>query len=329
MNIRHIIGLIFLCILIAALLPACIQIPRTAEHDSLVPQLTLGGYRFHVETFGSPHSPVVIVLHGGPGADSRYLLKLAALADQYQVVFYDQLGSGLSQRVDASKMSVDTFIRDLDAIVDHYRGNGQVRLIGHSWGAMLASAYVGQHPSKVERIVLAEPGFLDSDALNDFQQGGWPGWRIVFGVSKAWINKWRVSTNNDPYAREDWFLLTILPMMQQKTELCEGKLPPLEAWRFGSPAFQATLGKMMNDPEWAKSLNFAKGIEQFDGRVLFLHGACNTLQGDEYQRKMMSKFSPRSRARLVTIENAGHFMFNDQPENSLISVRQFLSEKEE
>ena len=41
--------------------------PPTVEHDSALPVIEIDGYRFHGETFGKSSSPVVIVLHGGPG----------------------------------------------------------------------------------------------------------------------------------------------------------------------------------------------------------------------------------------------------------------------
>ena len=58
---------------------------------------------------------------------------------------------------------VASAISDLDSIVDHYGQGNRVNLIGHSWGAMLVSAYLGQYPEKVDHAVLAEPGFLTSD----------------------------------------------------------------------------------------------------------------------------------------------------------------------
>lgn len=317
------------CALLASVLSACIKLPPTVERDSSIPQISLQGHRFHVQTYGSEDAPVLIVLHGGPGADFRYLLNLSVLSDQYRVVFYDQLGTGLSQRVEAKDISVDTFVRDLDAVVEHFGRKRKVILLGHSWGAMLASAYLGKYPHKVSRAVLAEPGFLDADTLKDFQRDELPSFRVIAGFTKAWLGKWRVSTDGDPYARDDWFLLQVLPLMQHQNPQCQGEQTAgaeMKAWRFGSPAFQATMGKMMDDPEWAKTLNLAQGLENFEGKVLFLRGACNTEQGEAYQRKMMSKFSQKSSARLVTIEKAGHFMFNDQLEDSIAAVRQFLVE---
>jgi proline iminopeptidase len=46
---------------------------------------------------------VLVILYGGPGGDYRSLLGLKKPADQYQVVFYNQRGAGLSQRVPADQ----------------------------------------------------------------------------------------------------------------------------------------------------------------------------------------------------------------------------------
>lgn len=308
----------------AALLAGCVTVPRTAGEDPAVPQVQLNGHRFHVQSFGAEDAPVVIVLHGGPGADYRYLLGLSALADRYRVVFYDQRGSGLSDRTPAQDLSVQSFVDDLDAFVGAYGKGRPVHLIGHSWGAMLASAYAGAHPHKVASMVLGEPGFLDQDTLAGVQQGGWPGLRVVVGVAGAWAGKWFVRTGDDPYAREDWFMLKVLPLTQAASQ-CDSKPVQMAAWRFGSPAFHATVGRMMDDPAWARSLDFARGLDNYTRPVLFIRGACNRAQGEAHQRRMMARFSPQSAPKLVTVEGAGHFMFNDQPEASLAAVRDFLA----
>src|SRR5687767_1729721 len=82
--------------------PASPSVQPTLQRDPSLPRVELNGYAFHSEHFGAPGKPVLIVLHGGPGADYRYLLGVKALADDYQVVFYDQRGTGLSPRVPAA-----------------------------------------------------------------------------------------------------------------------------------------------------------------------------------------------------------------------------------
>ncbi len=297
---------------------------ETVERDRSLPTVELNAYPFHAETFGDADKPVVIVLHGGPGADYRYLYSLKGLADDHLVVFYDQRGTGLSPRVPAAEITLQGFIDDLDAFVDAYGKGRPVHLVGHSWGAMLASAYVGAHPHKVGKIVLAEPAFLDAAGLSALDSGRWPGMRVIWGFARAWVSKWFVQTDGDPYARDDFFLLQVMPLMQGADELCDGKLPPLEAWRFGSPNFKATLGRAMDDPAWAASLDFRKGVGAFRGETLFLAGECNKIGGAEQQKKHLGHFA---NAKLEVVPNAGHFMFNDRPEYCNSVVRAFLADK--
>jgi proline iminopeptidase len=313
-----------LLVISAGLFTTGFTVPNTVERDPSLPAVTLNGYAFHAETFGDPSHPVVIVLHGGPGADYRYLYPLKALADSYLVVFYDQRGTGLSPRVPAEQITLQVFLDDLDAFVEAYGKGRPVHLIGHSWGAMLASAYAGAHPRKVGKLVLAEPAFLDATTMDVMESSGWPGLAVVWGFVKAWISQWFVRTDGDDYARDDFFLLQVMPLTQGADELCDGKLPPLDAWRFGSPNFDATIGKARNDPEWAARLDFRKGVDAFRGATLFLTGACNKVVGAAHQTKHLRHFA---NAKLEVVPAAGHFMFNDQPDYSVSVLRSFLAEQ--
>ena len=89
-------------------------VPKTVTEDPSLPAISVNGTRLHAETFGNPDDPMVVVLHGGPGADYRSMLNVRALADDgYFVVFYDQRGSGLSQRQDKSGYSIQLMLDDL------------------------------------------------------------------------------------------------------------------------------------------------------------------------------------------------------------------------
>lgn len=313
-----------LLFVLACLLAGCtssVELPLTAAHDAQVPSITLRGYRFHAQTFGDPGKQPLIVVHGGPGADFRYLLGLQALADDYYVVFYDQRGTGLSPRLPAQDISVDAYVDDLDAFVTHVGRGRPVHLLGHSWGAMLASAYTGRHPEKVQRLILAEPGFLDTTTLQNLNPGGWPGWTVIAGMARAWFAQWQVATGGDIYARRDYLIGRILPLFQADGT-CDGRVPAVPSWRAGSPAFDATIGRMQEDATFAAQLSFRNGVEAFTGETLFLVGQCSRTIGEAQQMRHIVHFQ---HARLVSIANAGHFMFNDQPAASMQAVRRFLT----
>jgi proline iminopeptidase len=115
------------------------------------------GGKVWYEIVGSGPATPLLLLHGGPGAPSRYLDPLRALADERPVVFYDQLGGGKSDRPgDASLWTVERFVQELQAVRDGL-GLDEVHLFGHSWGTMLAVEYMLTEPEGVESLILASP----------------------------------------------------------------------------------------------------------------------------------------------------------------------------
>ncbi|WP_232285979.1 proline iminopeptidase-family hydrolase [Solidesulfovibrio carbinoliphilus] len=106
---------------------------------------------------GAPGLPL-LVLHGGPGVPHDYLEPLEALADERPVVFYDQLGCGLSDRPDDPALfTVSRFVAELDAVRRALKLS-RLHLLGQSWGTMLAVDYLlekGQ--AGVAGLVLSGP----------------------------------------------------------------------------------------------------------------------------------------------------------------------------
>src|SRR5262245_5054103 len=138
-------------------------VPRTVAEDLSLPAIEMNGSRFHVQTFGNPAKPVIVFLHGGPGADYRSLLRLGdshnnySLADDYFLVFWDQRGAGLSRRHSRESLTLDLYLDDLNALVNRYSAGRKVFLIGHSWGGMFATQYINKYPQRVAGAVLIEP----------------------------------------------------------------------------------------------------------------------------------------------------------------------------
>lgn len=94
-------------------------------------------YRIAGESENPGHLPLV-VLHGGPGCPSDYLATLTSLAEGRRVIFYDQLGCGLSDHPFRQELwSIDLFVEEL-SIVRRALGLNRVHLLGHGWGGMLA-----------------------------------------------------------------------------------------------------------------------------------------------------------------------------------------------
>jgi TolB-like protein/DNA-binding winged helix-turn-helix (wHTH) protein/pimeloyl-ACP methyl ester carboxylesterase len=84
---------------------------------------------------------------------------LEEFAKDHDFIRYDERGYGLSDWND-SEFSVDTFVRDLEAVVDALRLD-RFALIGSGRGGPTAIAYAARHPDRVSRLVL----------VNAFAQG--------------------------------------------------------------------------------------------------------------------------------------------------------------
>jgi proline-specific peptidase len=103
----------------------------------------------------------LLCLHGGPGFTHYYLEAMEDLADRRQVVFYDQLGCGRSDRPDdVSLWTVDRFVEEL-VTVRATLGLDRLHLFGSSWGGMLAEQYVlDRRPDLVSLTLCGSPASM-------------------------------------------------------------------------------------------------------------------------------------------------------------------------
>ena len=74
------------------------------------------------------------------------------LSKHHRLIRYDERGNGMSQR-DVPHVSFDTWVRDLETVVDA-AGLDRFSLLGISRGGAIAIAYTVKHPERVSKLVL-------------------------------------------------------------------------------------------------------------------------------------------------------------------------------
>ncbi|HVK23098.1 MAG TPA: alpha/beta hydrolase [Actinokineospora sp.] len=99
----------------------------------------------------------LIVLHGAIGLGSTYMRPLDAWAGDFQLVHYDQRGSGATPIGDQARVSFTGAMADLDELRAAL-GIDRVNLVGHSAGALLAAMYAGTYPEPTASAVLLNAG---------------------------------------------------------------------------------------------------------------------------------------------------------------------------
>ncbi|HEY2867903.1 MAG TPA: proline iminopeptidase-family hydrolase, partial [Gaiellales bacterium] len=117
---------------------------------------------------GPSEGTPILLLHGGPGAASYYMIPLAErLAEHRPTIVYDQLGCGRSdQPDDTSLWTVDRSVEEVDQ-VRAALGLDRCHLLGQSWGGWLSIEYMTRGATGIERLVLAST----SASIPEFMAG--------------------------------------------------------------------------------------------------------------------------------------------------------------
>ncbi|MCP1994304.1 alpha/beta fold hydrolase [Flavobacterium sp. HSC-61S13] len=107
---------------------------------------------------GNPEKPIIITLHGGPGAfnvDHEFYREV--FENDYLMVYFDQRGSGKSDEFrDKTMFTTDQFVKDLDEVVNYIKEkypNKKINLLGSSWGGMYGFLYLIKHQEKINSFI--------------------------------------------------------------------------------------------------------------------------------------------------------------------------------
>lgn len=282
-------------------------VPKTVDQDSSLPSILINGTKLHSEAFGHPDSSIIVIIHGGPGSDYRSLLNFREFANYgYRVVYYDQGGSGLSQRFPKSHYSdLQLVVDELSGVIAYYKTSAQqkVFLIGHSWGGILATAYINQNPTTISGVIVGEPGgFIWQDILD------YTGRARTVQITKELFND---NTYIDQFltGKEDEhqvldYKYSIQSAADGNEDNPTGNEGFLPFWRFGAISSIALfeLGEKVK-PNWTTNLN------QFNTKVLFIYSQNNNAYGLDWANHVSSAFL---NVELFESISAGHDMFSFQ-----------------
>lgn len=308
--------------------PACMDpgepghlVPRTVDDDPSLPRIEIGDTLLHAESFGDPAAPMIMVLHGGPGGDYRYLLPMAALADDgYHVVFWDQRGAGLSRRHDAPSFTLDGYLEDLRLVIDHYSSSDTqpIVFLGHSWGAMYATWFInehGDHGGRVVGAVLSEPGAFTADGLERYLDGLIPPWGLTSEELNdvVWADQVLSPTDHE---RADYLVqVSVLPGAPSEHNDPDRPEP---SWRKG-----AVVGARLPEIGLAERFDWTTRLGEYTHPVLFLRGELNENMPLAHQEELASHYAD---AAIITVRGTGHAGIWEKPDEFLAHVRAYLAE---
>jgi len=95
--------------------------------------------------------PALVFLHGLAGNSQSWVRQFQAMAGRHRVIAWDAPGFGRSDSVAAD---VEVFTEILAELLDFLRC-GEVAVVGHSMGGVVATRLAARQPSRVSRLVLS------------------------------------------------------------------------------------------------------------------------------------------------------------------------------
>ncbi len=278
-------------------------VPKTVMEDASLPSIFVNNTRLHSEAYGNPNDPMVVVLHGGPGSDYRSLLNCKDLAnDGYYVVFYDQRGSGLSQRHGKNTYNMQIMFDDLSGVISHYRKSTdqKVYFIGLSWGAMLATGYINTNPTAIAGAILAEPGGFVFDDMKQYLSRAKKLKPLEEGTNDALYTDQLITGKESEQELLD-YKLALESAHDFAEGNTEGYTQPAPFWRFGSVVNSALL-----EMGSKQGFNWTTNLHQYKTKVLFMYSELSTAYGKEHAKKVSSAYP---NVQLEQIKGSGHDLF--------------------
>lgn len=293
--------------------------------------------RLHFEAYGNGRP--VLVVHGGPGSPyAKPWLGLEPLTDRFRFYYYHQRGCGEStrpfERFESSEyyanmtalehtLGIGAQVADIERI-RRLLSQEQLLIIGHSFGGFLASLYAAEFPRRVEKLILVAPA----------------GVLVLPDKEDDLFQRMRAKIATKELAEYDSFLAEYLDFGDVFSK-SEAELADLNK-RMGQYMLAAmgdetavSVDGPSNGGWMAQAMYFSMGashdyraaMKDVTMPVLIVHGADDqlTLRGS----RMYDDWLPNSRFVMLgaedPIRHAGHFVFNECPQEFGRVVAQFLA----
>lgn len=253
----------------------------------------------HYRLYGDPdgHRPPLVFLHGLFGASSNWGQVAKQLAADFFCVVPDLRNHGASFHSD--DISYDAQTKDVLTLLEHLHLQ-QVCLIGHSMGGKVAMLTALAYPERVAKLVVVDiaPKAYQL-ALTD----------IVTALQAIPLQRLGRRADADVLLAEQIPSARVRAFLLQNLLREEGQW----RWRINLPALAGKMAKISDFPAKAGSI--------YPGPSLFVHGADSPYL-DSAGQTAIAQYFPQ--ARIVSIANAGHWVYADQLEAFLQALQDFL-----
>lgn len=172
--------------------------------------LSLNGYEQKILIEGKSRTlPVVITLHGGPGTPIPFSVGCRGIfpefTDNFIMVYWDQLGCGINNRIIDDSFSIDDFVKMTEDLIKEIKKrfvDNKILIFSTSWGSILSAKLLDRNPNAVDGVIasgqIIKNVFLCEEVMNELDKSK---------ISRTKMDKIRTVTV-DNYSGKDLQLIS-------------------------------------------------------------------------------------------------------------------------
>ncbi|MDP4663044.1 MAG: alpha/beta fold hydrolase [Salibacteraceae bacterium] len=239
----------------------------------------------------------IIILHGLMGMLDNWQAPAKMLWDNWRVIIVDLRNHGHSPQSD--KHNYDVMVADVLELMDDL-SIAKAHLLGHSMGGKVVMVFAQQHPERVDKLIVADIG-----------------------------PKYYPPHHQDVLAALD---AVPLDQLERRTEAEDYMKPHLSQAGVRQFLMKSLYHPSKDTFDWRFNLaSIKKNIENvgqatdeadYEGDTLFIRGGNSNYITDEDWPDIKMLF-PNS--YLITIEDAGHWLHAEKPQEFVEAVQEFLA----
>ena len=259
--------------------------------------------RLHVRDSGPQDAPAVLLIHGFGASLHTWEPWAQTLSKDLRVLRLDLPGSGLSPPDAGNDYSDARSIALIEALLDA-RGLQKVSLLGHSIGGRIAWTFAATAPGRVDKLVLLAP---DGFASSGFEYGKPAQVPAGMGLMRWIAPRWLLRMN-------------LAPGYFSPTALSQENLSRYHDLMRAPGARAAMLARwqqtILREPQPL--------LQKISAPTLLVWGRQDAMipfsNAADYQQGI-------AHHSLLALDNMGHLAMEENPQQALPGVLQFLTEK--
>ena len=306
---------------------------KRSSRSEFVP---IRGLSYHVRVWDAPDSPTpvqppLVLVHGWMDVAASYQFMVDAFSDAFAagrvIIAPDWRGFGETTSVEGGAQADNywfpDYLADLDFLLDHYVQHTPVDLVGHSMGGNVAMIYAGVRPERIRRLVNLE-GF----GLPATQPAQAPG-RYV-----KWMDELK-SLHRGDLSLKSYADAAGVAMRLMKTNprlsldkanwlaSCWARPDAAGQWRIlGEAGHKITSANIYRAEETLEI------YQRISAPVLAVEALSDSMHQWYAGKYTLANYHERLKhvpnARVAVIEDAGHMLHHDQPEQLAQLIEGFL-----